>query len=242
MNVSKDVKNIKEVLERRGDKKRAEHDQMYFKEPIESFGVPVPECRSLANQYYMLNKKDLDIDKTLILAEELLKQKNVNGDTFAIQLLSKQLEHLNSDHFYLFEKWVDKYVNNWATCDDLSTHYIGYLLEKHPKLIKEIKTWANSSNRWKRRSSCVSFIIPAKRGLYLEKIFEIAKELAYDDDDMVQKGCGWMLKDLSITKKKDVLDFLKQRKDAPRTFLRYALERCNQTEKDMILNKSLLDY
>lgn len=238
----KQVNEIIEILKKKGDKKRAEHDLIYFKEPVESFGVKVPDCRLLANQYYALNRNELSLEKTLILAEELLKKKNLNSDTFAIQLLSKHKTKLEQKHFAIFEKWVDKYVNNWATCDDLSCHYIGYLLEKHPILTKEIVSWAKSNNLWKRRSCCVSFIVPTKKGLYLDTIFKIAKELAYDKEDMVQKGCGWMLKDTSVKNKPKVLDFLKNYKDAPRVFLRYALERMQQKEKDIILNKSIFDY
>jgi 3-methyladenine DNA glycosylase AlkD len=228
------VLEIVDLLRKNEDFKRAEHDQYYFKEKVNSFGVSNPITRKLANEYYS-NNKNLNLDNVLKICESLLKINNLNTDTFAMQLLSKFKKDLKREHFYLFEKWIDKYVNNWATCDDLSNHYIGYLLEKEKSLTKEIINWTKSKKRWKRRSACVSFIIPAKKGLYLEIIFRVSKTLVYDKDDMVQKGNGWMLKDASILHKKEVLSFLKNYKDAPRTFLRYALERCNKIEKEMIL-------
>jgi len=233
--VDKRVLEIFEILRKNGNKKRAIHDQYYFKEKVKSFGVSNPVARKLANEYYAKHKQNLDLNKVLKVCDGLLKIQNLSTDTFAMQLLSKHVKSFEKKHFKVFEKWVDKYVSNWALCDDLSTHNIGFLLEKYPELTKEIVGWTKSKNRWKRRSACVSFIIPAKKGLYLDTTFKISKILVYDKDDMVQKGNGWLLKDASILHKKEVLKFLKDYKDAPRTFLRYALERCEKKEKEGIL-------
>ncbi len=42
-----------------------------------------------------------------------------------------------------------------------------------------------------------NFIYPVKHKKYLKHIFEIADILLLDEDDMVQKGYGWMLKEAS---------------------------------------------
>jgi 3-methyladenine DNA glycosylase AlkD len=49
--------------------------------------------------------------------------------------------------------------------------------------------------------------------------------LLNDEDDMVQKGYGWLLKEASRKHQKEVLDYvLKNRTEMPRTALRYAIE------------------
>jgi 3-methyladenine DNA glycosylase AlkD len=150
--------------------------------------------------------------------------------------MRKQFE--KSD-FKLFEKWVKTYITNWATCDTLCNHTMGDLITEFPDLVVELKKWSKSDNRWVKRASAVSFIIPAKNGLFKDDIFEIADTLLEDEDDMVQKGYGWALKSLSTygydykTKKfkntdymKEVFDFCVKRKDRmPRTAYRYAIEK-----------------
>ena len=107
------------------------------------------------------------------------------------------------------------------------------------ELVNLLKIWATSSNRWLRRGAAVSLIIPARKGLFLNDIIEIAGILLSDKDDMVQKGYGWMLKAASMsesfvkgdesTKKKHldaVFDFVIMNKSVmPRTALRYAIEK-----------------
>ncbi len=55
-----------------------------------------------------------------------------------------------------------------------------------------------------KRAAAVSLIIPAKKGMLLSNVFEIADSLLLDSDDMVQKGYGRMLKVASQARKKEV--------------------------------------
>jgi 3-methyladenine DNA glycosylase AlkD len=85
--------------------------------------------------------------------------------------------------------------------------------------------WAKSENRWLKRASAVSLIVPAKKGLFLQDAFEICNVLLIDGDDMVQKGYGWLLKEESRKHQKAVFNYVvKNRSVMPRTALRYAIE------------------
>jgi 3-methyladenine DNA glycosylase AlkD len=96
---------------------------------------------------------------------------------------------------------------------------------KYPQDIEELKAWASSNQRWLKRASAVSLIIPARKGMYLQDIFEIAQRLLTDPDDMVQKGYGWMLKESSRIHQDEVFQFVyDNKKQMPRTALRYAIE------------------
>ena len=49
--------------------------------------------------------------------------------------------------------------------------------------------------------------------------------LLRDEDDLVQKGYGWLLKEESRTHQKEVFDYVVKNKQVmPRTALRYAIE------------------
>ena len=71
----------------------------------------------------------------------------------------------------------------------------------------------------------MSLIVPAKKGCFLQEALEICDVLLVDEDDMVQKGYGWLLKEESRMHQNEVFDYVvKNRKVMPRTALRYAIE------------------
>lgn len=58
----------------------------------------------------------------------------------------------------------------------------------------------------------MSFNIPARKGLFLNEIFEIRAILLHYKDDLVQKGYEWMLKAVSKANRQAVFDFVRQNK------------------------------
>ena len=109
----------------------------------------------------------------------------------------------------------------------------------YPQYISELKKWAKSDSRWVKRAAAVSLIIPARKGLFLRDIFEIADILHLDKDDLVQKGYGWMLKAASEAHQKEVFDYVMSKKAVmPRTSLRYAIEKMPAGLKAEAMKKS----
>ena len=89
-----------------------------------------------------------------------------------------------------------------------------------------------------KRASAVSLIVPAKKGKFLNDIFEIADILHSDQDDMVQKGYGWMLKAASQSHQKEVYNYVMSKKATmPRTSLRYAIEKLSPELKAIAMAK-----
>lgn len=89
------------------------------------------------------------------------------------------------------------------------------------------------------KAAAVSLIIPARKGLFLDDIFEIADSLLSDNDDLVQKGYGWMLKAASESHMQTVFEFVLARKNSmPRTALRYAIEKMPPQMRQMAMTKA----
>lgn len=128
--------------------------------------------------------------------------------------------------FYIFESWLKKYVTGWGSCDDFCTHAFGYFIYSFPKFVPTIKDWAKSENRWLRRASAVVLIYSLRRKRLLDSAFEMADILLLDENDLVQKGYGWMLKEASNNYPEEVFDYVMEHKKVmPRTALRYAIEK-----------------
>jgi 3-methyladenine DNA glycosylase AlkD len=138
----------------------------------------------------------------------------------------------------IFKSWIDKYLNNWAKIDTFCNHAVADHLEKFPDDIDEIKSWVKSKNRWTRRAAAVTLVLPARRGGYLKEVFEIADALIADEEDMVRKGYGWLLKEASRQHEKQVFDYVMERKAImPRVALRYAIEKMPEDLRKRAMEK-----
>jgi 3-methyladenine DNA glycosylase AlkD len=72
----------------------------------------------------------------------------------------------------------------------------------------------------------VALIPPVKKGEHATAALHVADLLLVDPDDLVRKGCGWMLKEMSQSRSELVFDYVMQHKAVmPRTALRYAIEK-----------------
>jgi 3-methyladenine DNA glycosylase AlkD len=88
----------------------------------------------------------------------------------------------------------------------------------------------------KRRAAAVALVYSAKRGEHTRAILRIAAPLIEDEDDMVQKGVGWLLKETYPKKPVEVVRFLvANRAKTTRLVLRYAAEKMTASDKARVL-------
>jgi 3-methyladenine DNA glycosylase AlkD len=88
-----------------------------------------------------------------------------------------------------------------------------------------------------KRAAAVSLIVPARRGLFLNEVLEIAIILLKDEDDLVQKGVGWMLKVAAQQHELTIQEFvMKHKTQMPRTSFRYAIENMNEAWRKKALS------
>jgi 3-methyladenine DNA glycosylase AlkD len=221
------VIEVKKALKSKADQHTAATSERFFKagEKARVHGVKAAEVRKIAKTYLSRLKK-LEKQEVFELCEALWKSAYLEEAVIACvwsESLSKQYE---PEDFKIFQHWVNDYVNNWAACDTLCNHTIGTFMMMYPEYLQELKKWTTSPNRWVRRASAVSLVIPARKGMFLEDIFEIADSLLTDNDHMVQKGYGWMLKVTSQVHQSEVFEYVVSKKAVmPRTSLRYAIEK-----------------
>ena len=223
--MNKIIENLRQELINNADEKTKLSAERYFKEGVKIYGLKSAEVSRISKERY---KAVGDKSKSNIfdLCEELWQSGYREESFVACNWAYNVRKHFEPNDFDVFEKWVNVYVDNWASCDTLSNHTIGTFIEMYPEFLTGLKRWATSQNRWTKRASAVSLIIPARKGMFLNDIFIIADILHSDKDDMVQKGYGWMLKAASQAHQKKVFDYVMRKKATmPRTSLRYAVEK-----------------
>jgi 3-methyladenine DNA glycosylase AlkD len=199
--------------------------QRFFKEEVNIAGVNSTDIGRLSKDLYksLPNKEKMSVFSIC----EMLWRSNVLEESFiACSWAYNQRKFFVEEDFYRFENWIERYVNNWASCDTFCNHTMGAIIDMYPHFTGNLKEWCKSENRWKRRAAAVSLIVPAREGRFMDEAIQIADLLLTDEDDMVRKGYGWLLKVCSNKHQENVFNFVMKRKDImPRTSLRYAIEK-----------------
>jgi len=211
--------------------------QKFFKEKLEHpVGLKSAVLRKISNQYYK-KLKGRASSEVLDICDELLKSKERYTRFFAFDWAEKIGKYAKSD-FVRFEQWIDDYVNDWAGCDHICCGALGSLIRQYPELVSKRTKWAKSKNRWFKRAAAVCLIVPVKNGLLLDQVFKTADLLLTDEDDLVQKGYGWMLKVAGDRFPDEVFAFVMKRKGKmPRTALRYAIEKYPSAKRKQAMAK-----
>jgi 3-methyladenine DNA glycosylase AlkD len=105
-----------------------------------------------------------------------------------------------------------------------------------PARAKTVLRWAKSPNRWHRRAACVALIRGARARMFFPEIRKLSESLLTDEDDMVQKGLGWLLRETAkFDAKRTVPYLMKIRSRARRLVLRTACETLPPAAKKRIL-------
>lgn len=232
------ITRIREDLTLNADEKTKASSSRFFKEEVHCYGVKSALVGRIAKDYF----KEIESENKKIvfaLCEELFRSDYCEEAYIAAEWAYRVREAYTEDDFFTFERWVENYINNWAKCDTLCNHAVGSFIEKFPAYVANLKVWALSDNRWVRRAAAVTLILPARKGNFLSEVFEISDLLLKDRDDLVQKGYGWMLKEASKAHQQEVFDYvMRNKKEMPRTALRYAIEKMPPDLRSRAMEKS----
>jgi 3-methyladenine DNA glycosylase AlkD len=197
----------------------AEHDRF--------LGIPVPALRKIAKQHRRLTLEEIQALLYSEFNEERLLALLILVDQY--QTADKNNEHSmkNTLYQYYFENRAQ--VNNWNLVDASAHLIVGahlYKKSKNPLLIL-----VKSPSLWDRRIAIVStwyFI----RQQALTWTFKLAKILLNDDQDLMHKSTGWMLREAGKRDEGQLLQFLDQYANRmPRTMLRYSIERLSEEKR-----------
>ena len=228
---------LRQQLLQGADEKIRESGQRFFKEPVRMYGFKTVDVKRMGAKYFR-EIKGRDKDEIFTLCEELLQSGYSEEAFIAFEWSYALRKKFVPEDFAVFERWVDRYVDNWAKCDTLCNHTLGCFLEMYPQFTESLHGWARAENRWLRRAAAVTLILPARKGLFLKEVFQISDILLLDGDDMVQKGYGWMLKEASKAHQAEVFDYvMAHRAVMPRTALRYAIEKMPKEMKKEAMAK-----
>jgi 3-methyladenine DNA glycosylase AlkD len=226
---------IRRGLKDGGSTEHAAGVQRFFKEEIKSHGWYTAALRKAALQVRRKLARDHGMDFVVQVAGKLFSGRNLEEKVFAVFLLERQTQNRGDPEFQLFASWLDR-VSSWADHDALVHDLLAPMVVAKPTRSRQVFMWAKSPNRWRRRAACVALIRGTRERLFFEEIRRLSNQLLNDEDDMVQKGLGWLLRETAKADAKRTVPYLmKIRKKSPRLVLRTACETLPLAMKRQIL-------
>jgi 3-methyladenine DNA glycosylase AlkD len=227
--------HIRRVLLNGASAPHTEEVQRFFKEEIQSRGWYTNELRKVAVRFRKAILSDCDQEFLLAVADKLFRGRILEEKVFAVFLLQGMTKQFTENEFKLFASWLLR-VSTWADHDALASYLLGPMIAYDPRRARVVFTWATSRNHWLRRAAAVSLIRAIREQKCRREVVQISKLLLNDEDDMVQKGLGWLLREAAKYDHDQTLPYLmKIRTRAPRLVIRTACETLRNDEKALVL-------
>jgi 3-methyladenine DNA glycosylase AlkD len=229
---------IRRALKDGGSAERGQGVQWFFKEEIKSHGWRTADLRRAAVRIRRDVREKHGLAFLIQVADQLFSGLVLEEKVAAVFLLEKLDREFGDAEFRLFESWLDR-VNCWADHDALVHDLIAPMVASQPTRAKRVFRWAKSPNRWRRRAACVALIRGTRARKFFPEITKLSDFLLADEDDMVQKGLGWLLRETAKFDADTTIPYLmKIGGQAPRLVLRTACETLPATTKAKILSIS----
>ena len=230
--------HIRRVLLDGASAPHSEEVQRFFKEKVRSRGWYTGELRKLAIRFRRTILAENDIPYLVKVADQLFRGDVLEEKVFAVLMVQAIVKDFVTSEFKLFESWLDR-VGSWADHDALVHYVLGPMIAADPRLLARPLRWAKSKSRWYRRAAAVSLVHSTRRHKNFEHIQRVTELLLASDDDMVQKGLGWLLREAAKANREQMVEYLMSiRQRAPRLVLRTACETLPPSLKQRILDKS----
>ncbi len=227
-NTNSSLKAIRRQLRELANSEIAAHSQRFFKtgpgeygEGDKFIGIRVPVLRRVARQHRACSLRTTGallrsaIHEERLLALVLLVQHYQKGDA----VVRKMIFDLYCENL--------QFVNNWDLVDGSAPQIMGeHLRDRSKRLLHRM---AKSCVLWERRIAIMSTLAYIKAGEFDETIM-LAETLLHDDEDLIHKAVGWMLREVGNRNRRAEEAFLKKHyPEMPRTMLRYAIEKFPET-------------
>ncbi|MBP7486854.1 MAG: DNA alkylation repair protein, partial [Parabacteroides sp.] len=118
------LEQVRLELKNSVDEKTLDTAQHFFKEQITAYGVKVPVVNKISSAF-LSEIKSKSKQEVFDLCEELWRSGMLEESFIACSWSYAICKKFEPSDFEVFERWVQNYVDNWASCDTLCNHTVG---------------------------------------------------------------------------------------------------------------------
>lgn len=190
-------------------------------------GVRMPALRGIVASHWQAADPEAAVQ---LLASDIHEERLA-----ALLILVRRYERLPAERTRIFELYVGNTdrINNWDLVDSSAHKIVGPQLERGGR--EQLDRLAASESLWERRIAIIATLHFIRAG-ELDDTLRIAELLLDDEEDLIHKASGWMLRELGKRDEPLMVDFVERHAPAmPRTMLRYAIERLPRTERRRLM-------
>jgi 3-methyladenine DNA glycosylase AlkD len=207
-----------------GDRAKAQVLQRFFKtgpgeygEGDRFLGITVPRLRKLSKEY-----EDMDQDEVEALIESPFHEARLLALLIFIRRYQQEDES-GKKRIYTFYLQSTRRINNWDLVDLSAPNIVGDFLVKKSR--NPLYRLARSPLLWERRIAILATYRFIKEQQF-EDTLKISEILICDQEELIHKAVGWMLREVGKRDQAVEEAFLRKHyRRMPRTMLRYAIER-----------------
>jgi 3-methyladenine DNA glycosylase AlkD len=209
-----------------GSSAKAAHSLRFFKtgpgqygEGDRFIGVTVPELRAVAREF-----RDLPLAEIDALLKSPWHEARLLGLVILVHIFERGNANTRREVYQLYLDRTDR-INNWDLVDSSAPQIVGGFLADRSDRARVLDKLARSKSLWERRIAIVAtqHLIRLRQ---FDDTLRIAERLLDDDEDLMHKATGWMLREVGKKDEPTLRRFLdRHAARMPRTALRYALER-----------------
>ena len=234
------AKHICTVIKNGGSAPHTEDVQRFFKHEVQSRGWYTGELRKVAVRFRRTIIAENGVPFLLQVADRLFRGEILEEKILAVVMLQGIVAEFGKAEFTLFESWLDR-ISTWADHDALVHYLIGPMIAADAAYLSRPPRWARKKSRdpWHQRAAAVCLIHSTRQHKNFGDIQRITEALLTSDDDMVQKGLGWLLREAAKANPKQTVDYLMTiRGRTPRLVLRTACETLPAATRARVLARS----
>jgi len=191
-------------------------------------GISVPVLRAQTKRY-----AQMPIDEVLTLLRSGFHEERL----FSLLLLVHQFERSDAGmRQAIYESYMEhtEFINNWDLVDCSAYKIVGAHLS-NSKSRESLYKLAKSSVLWERRIAIISTLWFIKNADFKDAL-RISALLLKDEEDLIHKAAGWMLREIGKLDKPVEEAFLNEHYTVmPRTMLRYAIEKFPEKQRQLYL-------
>ena len=175
-------------------------------------GTSIPTLRKIAKKYFEI---------PLAECERLLQNPLHEARFVALVILNRRFKSEPSAVLKAYLKNM-RYVNNWDLVDCSAPHILGkYCLISGD--MEKIWTLSDSDDLWENRAAVVATLAFIRADNYMPTL-ELCDKYINHDHHLIQKACGWMLREVSKRNPEIVVDFIRDHQSITSIMKSYALE------------------
>ncbi|MFQ5599489.1 MAG: DNA alkylation repair protein [Candidatus Krumholzibacteriia bacterium] len=229
-----------ELLRSHANDAKAASYQRYFKEPVDYFGLDNETARDIKRELLERVRGSWTIKDAVRFCKAMVEDAHMEARGIGYQVVAHFVSEAPPELLADVKRWLERSCGNWGLVDNLAPSVLAPLLELHPDLIPEVVSWTNSPSQWVRRGATVAFVPLVRKTngqkRYLSTAYRIASRLFDDEEDLMHKAVGWLLREAGKADTKRLERFLLENGPRiPRTSVRYAIERFAKAKRKRLL-------